>query len=82
MMSRSGVRSGTVVEVLEKVIEKEKESLELYRRNEGEVSDPALKSVFADLVEMRVRNYKELEKKLIKARSESEITAQINEMFY
>jgi rubrerythrin len=74
--------SSAAVELLEKIMQKEQEAVELYRQNASVVEDPDLKSVFLRIANMRINNYKELELKLIKIKSEIEITNQINEMFY
>jgi rubrerythrin len=72
----------SAVELLEKIMHKEKEAAELYQHNASVVEDPDLKSVFLRIANSRINNYKELELKLIKIKSELEITNQINEMFY
>jgi rubrerythrin len=82
MSAQLGYRSRSVVELLENVMEKEKEAVELYREKASIVDDPELRAVFLHLADMRIFNYKELESKLVKVKSEIEITNQINDMFY
>lgn len=82
MMTQSDNSFQTATDIVERLLEEEREAMEAIRSKAMRVHDPRLQSVLRKLVEMRARNYAELELHVGEIKSEAEITDQINAMFW
>jgi rubrerythrin len=81
MKAGSNGRNGSVIELLERTIEKEREAMYLYQHNANQTTNPEIKNMFEELATKRLEYYSEVHDQLLRLRSASEITTQINEMF-
>lgn len=81
-MTQSDNSFQTSTDIVERLLEEEREAMETIRSKATRVQDPRLQSVLRKLVEMRARNYAELELHISEIKSEAEITNQINAMFW
>lgn len=81
MEAVSKKRQVTVVDILERVIEKEREAIHLYQHNASSVTDPDVKTMFLSLASKRYEFFAEIYDQLVELRSGNEITMQINDMF-
>lgn len=82
MMTQSDNSFQTATDIVERLLEEEREAMEAIRSKAMRVHDPRLQSILRKLVEMRARNYAELELHVGEIKSEAEITDQINAMFW
>ncbi len=81
MMTQSDNFFQTSTDIVERLMEEEREAMETIRSKATRVNDPRFQFVLRKLVEMRARNYAELELHISEIKSEVEITDQINAMF-
>jgi rubrerythrin len=70
------------IEVIERLVEEEKEAIESLRARMARVTDPALKECLVTLAKMRSQFVSDLESRVSELRSQAEITTQINAMFW
>ncbi|MBI3578274.1 MAG: hypothetical protein HY089_02555 [Ignavibacteriales bacterium] len=82
MITQSNNTFQTSTDIVERLLEEEREAMETIRSKATRVHDPRLQSVLRKLIEMRARNYAELELHISEIKSEAEITGQINAMFW
>lgn len=82
MMTQFDNSFQTSTDIVERLLEEEREAMETIRSKATRVHDPRLQSVLRKLIEMRARNYAELEHHVSEIKSEAEITNQINAMFW
>jgi len=81
MQAVSQKQHTSVLDLLDRVIEKEREAILIYQHNANQVNDPDIKNMFTVLANKRYEYFTQIYEELIKLRSENEITAQINDMF-
>jgi rubrerythrin len=70
------------MEVIERLVEEEKEAIESLRARMARVTDPALKEFLVTLAKMKSQFVSDLEPRVSELRSQAEITTQINAMFW
>ncbi|MBI1805864.1 MAG: DUF2383 domain-containing protein [Ignavibacteria bacterium] len=70
------------VQDVELLLEQEKKAVETYWHEAAHIEDPALKTLFKRLAELRARCCAELESHMTEAKSQNVIVGQINEMFW
>lgn len=81
MDSKSGGGNVNLMARIEALMEEERTTIELRRRESTAASEPGLKSILARLTELHAQSYAQLESYLKELQSSNEITRQINEMF-
>jgi rubrerythrin len=81
MESKSVGGNVDVMARIEALMEEERTTIELRRRESTAASEPGLKSILTKLTELHAQSYAQLESYLKELRSSNEITQQINEMF-
>lgn len=81
MDSKSSVGNIDVMARIEALMEEERATIELRRRESTAASEPGLKSILTQLTELHAQSYAQLESYLKELQSSNEITQQINEMF-
>ena len=81
MESKSGGGIVDVMARIEALMEEERTTIEIRRRESTAASEPGLKSILTKLTELHAQSYAQLESYLKELQSSNEITQQINEMF-
>jgi hypothetical protein len=81
MEPKSGGGIIDVMARIEALMEEERMTIELRRRESTAANEPGLKSILMKLTELHAQSYAQLESYLKELRSSNEITQQINEMF-
>lgn len=82
MFSQSTHSYQTSTDIIERLMQEEKEAMESIRAKANRIDDPTLQTVITKLAEMRARSIEELELQFSEIKSQAEITTQINAMFW
>lgn len=70
------------IEVIERLVQEEKEAIDALRARATRVADPTLKECLVTLTKIRSQFVIELESRVCELRSQGEVTTQINAMFW
>jgi hypothetical protein len=70
------------IEVIERLVQEEKEAIDALRARAARVADSTLKEYLVTLTKIRSQFVIELESRVCELRSQAEVTTQINAMFW
>lgn len=74
--------SNSVIRAIEHVMMKERYVVEDYQRRAEDETDPSSKQIFLEVVQLRRKQFAELEQRLTQLKSQSQITDEINSIFW
>jgi rubrerythrin len=72
----------SVIHAIEQVMMKERYVVKDYQRRADEEADSAAKQIFLEVVQLRQKQFAELEQRLTQLKSQTQITDEINSIFW
>ena len=81
MSAQANKQYQSSTELVERLMEEERQAIEAYKQRGLHLEDPKLESLIKQLADTRIRCYLELEMQYNELKAQAEVTGQINAMF-